>query len=104
MTVICSRTGFAEDLADPLLSELAMPVWIQNGVCVVDTTTNQIVGCNFVSVQEAKSPHIRSIGPVAVKPGFQGKGIGKKVMELAISKARAQDATSLRYVSDPALY
>jgi predicted N-acetyltransferase YhbS len=78
-----------------------MPEWNQNGVCVVDVATNQIVGCNFVSVQEAGSPHVRSIGPVAVKPGFQGKGIGKKIMELAIAKARAQSATSLRFVFAP---
>jgi len=44
------------------------------------------------------------IGPLAVKPEHQHRGIGSKLMETAISMLKQQQAAGLVLVGDPAYY
>lgn len=64
------------------------------GYGIVATENNRVIASAFMN---EKRP-TRAIGPVSVHPDFQGKGIGRKLMESLLE--RAQDAPSIRLTQD----
>ncbi|MBT3603306.1 MAG: GNAT family N-acetyltransferase [Candidatus Latescibacteria bacterium] len=65
-----------------------------HGYGIVATENNRVIASAFIN---EKRP-TRAIGPVSVHPDFQGKGIGRKLMENLLE--RAQDAPSIRLTQD----
>lgn len=61
---------------------------------VVAVNGSQVMGCNFL---EERDP-IRSVGPLAVVPSAQGRGLGRRLMNAVLE--RAQGAAGVRLVQD----
>lgn len=72
-------------LADP--SEEIISNYISRGKCFIATKNNETVG---VLVVIKTRPETIEIVNIAVKEDFQGKGIGKKLINFAIVYARGQ--------------
>jgi len=66
----------------------------EQGYGIVATDNNRVIASAFMN---EKRP-IRAIGPVSVHPDFQGRGIGRKLMEHLLK--RAQGAPSVRLTQD----
>ncbi len=54
----------------------------------------KVVGSNFLDERDA----IRGVGPITIDPGFQGKGVGRKLMQAVIDRGRG--AAGIRLVQD----
>lgn len=65
-----------------------------HGYGIVATDNTQVIASAFMN---EKRP-IRAIGPVSVHPNYQGRGIGRQLMEHLLD--RAQDAPSVRLTQD----
>lgn len=65
-----------------------------HGYGIVATDNNQVIASAFMN---EKRP-IRAIGPVSVHPNYQGRGIGRQLMEHLLD--RAQNAPSVRLTQD----
>jgi predicted N-acetyltransferase YhbS len=61
---------------------------------VVAEMDGRVVGSNFLTERDP----IRGVGPVTVDPAVQGGGIGRRLMEAVLEKAR--DAIGVRLVQD----
>jgi predicted N-acetyltransferase YhbS len=61
---------------------------------VVAELDGRVVGSNFM----AEGDPIRGIGPITVDPAVQGSGVGRRLMEAVLERAR--DATGVRLVQD----
>ena len=61
---------------------------------VVAQSDGRLVGSNFLDERDV----IRAVGPITVDPAFQSKGVGRKLMEAVI--ARARGAAGIRLVQD----
>ena len=61
---------------------------------VVAEMDGRVVGSNFLT----EGDPIRGVGPVTVDPTVQGGGIGRRLMEAVLEKAR--DAIGVRLVQD----
>ncbi|HEY8290542.1 MAG TPA: GNAT family N-acetyltransferase [Acetobacteraceae bacterium] len=61
---------------------------------VVAEADGQFLGCNFVDV---RAP-IAGIGPIAVDPAIQNKGVGRTLMQALIDRADARGAAGIRLV------
>lgn len=57
---------------------------------VVAESNGEIIGANFLD----ETDMVRKIGPTAVHPDFQSRGIGKKLMQALLERGR--DAVSIR--------
>jgi len=78
-----SAMGLAEaQIADP------------NTFGIVATLDGTIIGANFLSEGDA----IRGVGPIAVHPDHQDKGIARMLMEAVIDRGR--DALGIRLLQD----
>lgn len=62
---------------------------------IVAETNGAIVGCNFLNEVNP----IRSVGPVCVDPDFQGHGVGRRLMEEVLN--RAKDSLGIRLIQEP---
>ena len=78
-----SATGFAQSL-------IAHPSIFG----VVAEGEGRTVGCNFLDERDS----IRGVGPVAVSPGAQGLGLGRRLMEAVLERCR--DAPRVRLQQD----
>ncbi len=61
---------------------------------VVAEDDGRIVGSNFLDERDS----IRGVGPITVDPNYQGKGVGRRLMQAVIE--RAQSAAGIRLVQD----
>jgi predicted N-acetyltransferase YhbS len=61
---------------------------------VVAEADGQVVGSNFL----AEGDTVRAVGPITVDPGFQGGGVGRRLMEAVLE--RAKGAAGVRLVQD----
>jgi predicted N-acetyltransferase YhbS len=56
----------------------------------------KIVGCNFL---DERNP-ISGVGPICVDPSTQGSGIGRRLMQAVIERAKTKRAPGVRLVQD----
>jgi predicted N-acetyltransferase YhbS len=61
---------------------------------IVAELEGQVIGCNFMSEGDA----IRGMGPITIDPAFQGRGVGRALMQIAMERARG--AVSVRLLQD----
>jgi GNAT superfamily N-acetyltransferase len=61
---------------------------------IVAKDDGRVVGCNFLDERDP----IRGVGPTAVAPGVQARGVGRLLTEAVIDRAR--DATGIRLCQD----
>lgn len=57
-------------------------------LCLVATINEEIVGYILLSKASIGKNKGLSLGPLAVKPSYQGRGIGKRLMEYGLKKAK----------------
>lgn len=58
-------------LNDPVVVDAIVEHSRDDGIVAVKASTEEILGCNFLSSK--RDSDVRGIGPIAVKPGTQGK-------------------------------
>lgn len=73
LIVIFSKSGFREELSDINLCVLVLQSKFDTGIVAINEEDGGYVGINFLTSIEDKNPFIRGIGPIAVKPGHQGR-------------------------------
>lgn len=56
-------------------------------LCLIAILDDEIVGYNLLSKASIGKYQGLALGPIAVKPSYQGQGIGKKLMEYGLKKA-----------------
>lgn len=61
---------------------------------VVAETAGRVVGSNFLAEGDA----IRGVGPITVDPAVQGGGVGRRLMQVVLDRAR--EAVGVRLVQD----
>ena len=61
---------------------------------VVAEEDGRFLGCCFIDMR----PPVAGIGPVAVDPAIQNRGVGRLLMQTSIDYAMAQDTLSIRLV------
>ena len=61
---------------------------------VAESDDGRVVGSNFL----AEGDPIRAVGPITVDPAFQGGGVGRRLMEAVLERARG--ARGVRLVQD----
>lgn len=61
---------------------------------VVAEADGQFLGCNFIGLR----PPVAGIGPIAVDPLTQNKGVGRLLMQAVIDRAQAQNVAGIRLV------
>ncbi len=61
---------------------------------IVAEINGSIVGCNFLN----EINPIRSVGPLCVSPDFQGHGVGRRLMEEVLR--RAKDSLGIRLIQE----
>jgi len=62
--------------------------------CVVAESNGQILGSNCLDERSI----IHGVGPITVDPNTQNRGVGRKLMEAVLDRAREQHATGVRLV------
>ncbi len=93
---INTEHGFPPDLPSmELAAELMMMMFVHPGFfCVVAEEGGRIVGSNCM---DERSP-IAGIGPITVDPATQNRGVGRKLMQAAIDRARDRNFPGVRLV------
>ena len=86
---INERRGFPPIFASVEVATRRVAAFIEHpSVFAVVAETNdgdrRIVGFNFLSERDP----IRAIGPIVIDPAIQGHGIGRRLMEAALDRAR----------------
>lgn len=91
-----TRHGFASDFASTAGAADFAGQMIDDPLCysVVAVQSGHIVGVNFLS----EGDPIRGVGPIAVHPDVDGKGIGRRLMHDVIE--RAGGASGVRLLQD----
>ena len=62
---------------------------------VAEGSEGRILGCNFLSERDP----IRAVGPIVIDPAVQGKGIGRRLMEAVLKRARGARGVRLMQAS-----
>lgn len=62
--------------------------------CVVAESDGRIVGSNCLEERDA----IAGVGPITIDPAAQNRGVGRKLMEAVIDRARERNAAGVRLV------
>jgi GNAT superfamily N-acetyltransferase len=93
---ISGAHGFPCDLPSPevAIGFLTMMFADPSCDCVVAEIDGQIAGSNCL----VRSATIFGIGPITIQPGTQNRGVGRKLMEVAMDRAKAQGAAGVRLV------
>jgi len=61
---------------------------------LVAEADGQLLGCNFVDLRSS----VAGIGPIAVDPATQNRGVGRKLMQAVIERADARGVAGIRLV------
>jgi N-acetylglutamate synthase-like GNAT family acetyltransferase len=61
---------------------------------LVAEADGQLLGCNFVDLRSS----VAGIGPIAVDPATQNRGVGRKLMQAVIERANARGVAGIRLV------
>lgn len=101
---IAERHGFPPDFPDLELAVRFAGFLIKHPMVygLVAELDGRVVGSNFLQEHDA----IRSVGPIAVDPRVQERGVGRRLMEAALERARGslgvrlvQDSFNIRSLS-----
>lgn len=77
---------------------------LDSALCFVASLGDDIVGSvRLTPIAVGARPSLM-LGPLAVRPAFMGRGIGKVLMQTAASAARERGETSIILVGDPPYY
>jgi GNAT superfamily N-acetyltransferase len=94
---VAERHGFPPAFPSVEVATQRVGAFIQHpsvfGV-VAETGDSKIVGFNFLSERDP----IRAIGPIVIDPAAQGHGVGRRLMEAALERARG--ARAIRLLQD----
>ena len=82
--------GVAEGMAQMALNH---PKWFG----VVAEVDGRVVGSNFLDQRDA----IAAVGPITVDPNVHCKGVGRRLMQAVIDRARESGAPGVRLVQEP---
>jgi GNAT superfamily N-acetyltransferase len=88
--------GFPPDLPaiEPAVDVMTSMFGHPGFYCVVAEEGGRIVGSNCM---DERSP-IAGIGPITIDPGAQNRGIGRKLMQAVMDRARERNAPGVRLV------
>jgi GNAT superfamily N-acetyltransferase len=94
---VAERHGFPPDFPNPQVASAAVSAWIAHPAIfgVVAEHDGRVVGSNFLDERDP----LRGVGPVTVKPGAQGQGVGRRMMHAIL--ARGADSAGIRLLEDP---
>ena len=94
------RHNFPRDFPAREMAQGFMAAWSAHpkvwGV-VAEAPDGHIVGCNFLSERNV----VAGVGPVCVDPSVQGGGIGRKLMQAVLARAREIGSDRVRLVQEP---
>lgn len=95
---IADKHNFPRDFPAPEMANGLTQFFASNPSIfgVVAEMDGRVVGSNFLDQRDA----IASVGPITVDPNVHGKGIGRRLMQAVIEKARAGNAPGIRLVQD----
>jgi GNAT superfamily N-acetyltransferase len=95
-STISASHGFPCDLPGPEagIGFLSMMFSSPSCYCIVAEIDGRIVGSNCLE----ESSTICGIGPITIQPGTQNRGVGRKLMEVAMDRAEARGASGIRLV------
>ena len=96
---IADRHAFPRDFPNAdtgagMIRAFATTPGIVGVVATDDADDGRVVGCNFLHCQDETA----AVGPIAVDPAAQGRGIGRRLMEAVL--AVGASATGIRLVQD----
>lgn len=93
---VAERHGVASDFQSVIVATEFANTLIShpNIFSVVAETDGSVVGSNFLWERDP----IRGVGPVTIDPSHQGRGLGRKLMEAILERARG--AVGIRGVND----
>ena len=88
--------GFPPDMAtpEPVAGIMTMMFGHPGFYCVVAEEGGRIVGSNCM---DERSP-IAGIGPITIDPGAQNRGIGRRLMQAVMERARERNVPGVRLV------
>lgn len=81
------------ELTDGMAHMLVSHPWLFG---VIAEAEGKVVGCNFLDQRDA----IAGVGPIAVDPALQCRGVGRKLMQAVIDRGRADKHPGIRLVQD----
>jgi predicted N-acetyltransferase YhbS len=95
---IADKHNFPRDFPAPEMAMGLAQLFASNPSIfgVVAEMDGRVVGSNFLDQRDA----VASVGPITVDPDVHGNGIGRRLMQAVIEKARASNAPSIRLVQD----
>ena len=93
---ISTEHNFPPDMAEPAHGiRLASQLFSHPGFyCVVAEADGRILGSNCL---DERSP-IAGLGPITIDPKVQNKGVGRKLMEAVLNRARERNFAGVRLV------
>ena len=88
--------GFPDDLpsVEPATGIMTMMFGHSGFYCIVAEDGGRIVGSNCM---DERSP-IAGIGPITIDPGAQNRGVGRKLMQAVMDRARERNSPGVRLV------
>jgi GNAT superfamily N-acetyltransferase len=93
---LAARHGFAPDFASTAAAAAMVEGFLADATvhAVVATSGAEIVGVNFLH----QGDRVRTVGPIAVAPAWQGAGVGRRLMQAVLDRAGPQ--ASVRLLQD----
>lgn len=93
---LSAKHGFPSDFPGPEAATGALSMMFSNPgfYCVVAESGGRIVGSNCLDERSL----IAGIGPITVDPGTQNVGVGRKLMQVVMDRARERHPAGMRLV------
>lgn len=95
---IHQRHAFPLDLPSPEIAQkvIAMLVSRNDFFSVAACVDGRLVGSNFISLTD----EVGGVGPITVDPEFDGRGIGRRLMEAVLEHAHQSGIKQVRLLQD----
>lgn len=93
---IADRHAFPPDFPSPEPAEQLMALMLSHSdiYSVVAETDGRVIGSNFLW----ETAPIAGVGPITIDPSVQDRGVGRRLMEDVLERARARGAAGVRLV------